>query len=213
MIFCVFIGYSQGDVDKVIAPINGKQQFCGVKHWENKKARLPLEERGDPEYDNSGYPYLFFPGLNPEGSRLDLATVIQDSMCVKECPGIEAKQVGCDETNSGSNCPGGIVADSYPTRTIVRFCLPRTIGTEIKAVYQDMMKSFQGGMVGQYIFDVFNASTQVGICMVTSFAYCLLYIGIMSLFAEPLCWFCIVVVEIGMIGLPCLLGYKWYDVG
>jgi hypothetical protein len=126
MCFCVFVGYSQGELDKVIAPIDPNQHFCGVKHWKKDKARKPLEERGEPEYDNTGYPYLFFPGLNPDGDKLGLATVLKDSFCVAECPGKEAKQVECA---SGSKCTDGKVADSYPTRTFVRYCLPRTLGT------------------------------------------------------------------------------------
>jgi hypothetical protein len=61
------------------------------------------------------------------------------------------------------------------------------------------------------MFDVYNAGAQVGICVATGFVYCLLFIGIMSCFAEPLCWLCIVVVQLGLIALPILFGYKFYD--
>lgn len=50
------------------------------------------------------------------------------------------------------------------------------------------------------------------ICMATAFAYCLLFIGLLSAFAEPLCWLCIVVIQLGLIGLPCLFGYKFYTI-
>jgi hypothetical protein len=45
--------------------------------------------------------------------------------------------------------------------------------------------------------------------MATSFAYCLIFIGLLSCFAEPLCWACIILVQLGLIALPVLLGYKF----
>jgi hypothetical protein len=33
----------------------------------------------------------------------------------------------------------------------------------------------------------------------------------MSAFAEPLCWLCIVVTQLGLIALPVLIGFKWHE--
>jgi hypothetical protein len=49
--------------------------------------------------------------------------------------------------------------------------------------------------------------------MATSFAYCFIFITLMSFFAEPICWICIVLVELALIGMPFMFGYKWYDLG
>jgi hypothetical protein len=48
--------------------------------------------------------------------------------------------------------------------------------------------------------------------LATGFLYCILFIAILSAFAEPLCWFCIVVVQLGLIGLPIVAGYKYMEV-
>jgi len=71
----------------------------------------------------------------------------------------------------------------------------------------------KGGAVGQYIFDVFNAGGPIGICLATSFLYCFIFIVILSFFAEPLCWACVVIVQLGLLGAPILFGWKYYDLG
>jgi hypothetical protein len=102
---------------------------------------------------------------------------------------------------------------TYKTYTFVKYCIPAEgLTTTIKGIWDDMLTTLKGGGIGQYLFDVLNAGTPISICMVTAFAYCLLFIGLLSAFAEPLCWLCIVVVQLGLIGLPCLFGYKYYTI-
>jgi len=87
--------------------------------------------------------------------------------------------------------------------------MPRTFTKDTTVIFNEMMQSMKGGMIGQTIFDTYTASTQVFICIVTGFIYCLLFIGLMSCFAEPICYLCLVITELGLIGLPVVLGMKW----
>jgi len=75
-----------------------------------------------------------------------------------------------------------------------------------------MMSTLKSGGVGQYLFDVLNASTVIFICLGTAFLYALLFIGFLSAFAEPLCYLCIVVIQLGLITLPILFGYKFMQI-
>lgn len=64
----------------------------------------------------------------------------------------------------------------------------------MEKLYEDMTRSLKGSGMGSYLFDVFKSMTQIGICIGTSFVYCLIFIGLLSLFAEPLCYLAIVLV-------------------
>jgi len=151
---------------------------------------------------------------------------MKTSFCVSECPGKDSKQPTCPTVDDGASaaqveavskyCKNGKtegVSKTYPTRTYVKYCIPRSgLHDKLKNVWNDMMSTLKSGGVGQYLFDVLNASTVIFICLGTAFLYALLFIGFLSAFAEPLCYLCIVVIQLGLITLPILFGYKFMQI-
>jgi len=65
--------------------------------------------------------------------------------------------------------------------------------------------------MGGFVFNIYNARKSIYICIATGFVYCLLFIGIMSLFAEWICYACIFITELGLIALPVLFSFKYIE--
>lgn len=141
------------------------------------------------------------------------------AVCVKECPGSTAKAVNCPlAANGGKNlsdvCTNGVSNEAtYKTYTFVKYCIPSEgKSTAIKGIWDDMLRTLNGSGPGQYLFDVLNASSPISLCLITGFVYCLLFIFILSMFAEVFCWLCIILVQLGLIVLPCILGYEYMNI-
>ena len=204
MAYCCFVGYSQGNLTKIVAPIDRDHRFCGIAH---------KDKAGKVEYDYTKYPYLYFPQFRPptDGGATSFTGLMKSAVCVDKCPGATALDVKC--SGSTEYCKGGTTKGSkstYKTWTLVKFCIPSEgLTTTLKAVWDNMLMILKGGGIGQYLYDVFKAYNVIGICLLTAFLYSLTFIGLLSAFAEPLCWLCIVVVQLGLLGLPGLFGYKY----
>jgi hypothetical protein len=59
----------------------------------------------------------------------------------------------------------------------------------------------------QYVIDISKAYKSVVICSLGSFVICLAYVKLMSAFAEPIAWLCVVLIQIGLFALS---GASWY---
>lgn len=59
----------------------------------------------------------------------------------------------------------------------------------------------------QYVIDISKAYKSVVICCIGSFVICLAYVKLMSAFAEPIAWLCVVLIQIGLFALA---GASWY---
>lgn len=71
MLYLTFLGYKGGEINKLIAPVDGDFNLCG---WYN--------ETVGHEYDNLDYPKLMI----TDWTALSPAGLFQSSVCVKECP-------------------------------------------------------------------------------------------------------------------------------
>ena len=199
--YCCFYGYKNGDPAKIFAPIVDGSKFCGV----------------DAEAKNM--PYLYMPQFHngDTGGATSFKEVLKTAICVDKCPGnapVAGSKLSCYPERPGYCVGGQTVNELFRTRTLVKYCIPKgNLKSTVKDIYANMMLEMKGGTIGNALFDVYQATQPIQICFATSFAYCLLFIGILSLFAEPICWFCIVVVQLGLIGMPFMFGYKWHTLG
>jgi hypothetical protein len=74
-----------------------------------------------------------------------------------------------------------------------------------------MLVDLKSGGLGKYLYDIIAASSQIMICMATCLLYCIVFIGVLSVASEPICWLCIIVVELGLFALPIVFGYKYWE--
>jgi hypothetical protein len=72
------MGYSKGEMPKLLAPINGDFTLCG---WKNESAVIP--------YDNMEFPNL----LITDWSNPMPTSIFASSVCVKKCPENDQEQI------------------------------------------------------------------------------------------------------------------------
>ena len=57
--------------------------------------------------------------------------------------------------------------------------------------------------------DLYNASTAIYTSMALSLVWSIIFIYIMSIFAETLAWCCVVLIQLGLIGATVVCGFLW----
>jgi len=70
-----------------------------------------------------------------------------------------------------------------------------------------MKQVFENSSAGKYVNDLYLSSTSCYISIGMSVVYCLVYIYLMSAFAEPIAWFCVFVLQVF---LAAVAGGLWF---
>lgn len=70
-----------------------------------------------------------------------------------------------------------------------------------------MKQAFQDSPIGAYTNDLWLSSTSCYISIGMSVVYCLAYIYLMSAFAEPIAWFCVILLQFFLLGST---GALWF---
>lgn len=148
MVYCCFVGFTQGDLNKIIAPVDRDYRFCGIKHESSP---------GVVEYDYSAYPYLYFPRFQPDKATSFSGDngIMKSAFCVKQCPGENRANVECPagklvKKDAETYCDAkGKGINTYKTRTILKFCIPKdNLETTLQKVWTDMLLTLKGGKIG-----------------------------------------------------------------
>jgi len=175
-------GYSlkHGQVEKLIAPLDGDSHFCG-------------QEAG---YED--YPHLYMTDLSGSGAK----AIFNTGVCVKVCPMENSEKIDCKPTSMVPNCDEQSIKDDfYNTRGVLGYCFPRStdeLPEEMRAGWKQALDAFLSNPTGQYFNDLYLSSRAIYISMAMGVVYCFLYIYFMSAFAEPIAWFCVVLLQVGL---------------
>jgi len=86
----------------------------------------------------------------------------------------------------------------YKTKSVADFCIPVQVPDDFKEGLKALLKSFSQTSVGSYFHDMYLSSRAMYGSLAMGAVYCLLYIYLMSIFAEYLAWVCVVLVQIGL---------------
>ena len=73
-----------------------------------------------------------------------------------------------------------------------------------------MVDYFKNTAAGQVLNDIYLSSTSMYISFVTALVWSIVYIYILSLFAETLAWCCVFLIQLGLIGAT-VGGYMGWD--
>jgi hypothetical protein len=75
---------------------------------------------------------------------------------------------------------------------------------------QEVKNDLMSGVAGKSIKDLVNAKDAMLISFGMSFVYSLIFLYLMSAFAEPIAWFCVFLIQVGLLGasLGSLMEYK-----
>jgi len=168
MICFSIVGYMNGEIDKMLAPVDGNGRLCGFS--------TGVE----------GYPKLWI-------ANLDKATNSPTDMfdwgvCTKECPESVNSTVSCVDTKNVHNCstPG----NSYGTYDLLDYCLPQydELTVAQQAGYDAMVLEFSNSFFGSWGADIYKARwvilSSIGIGLVIT----LIYVVLMRYLAAILAW-------------------------
>lgn len=150
------------------------------------------------------------------------STILRSGVCVKKCPENDkykwAELIKECKDNTKKKCealkkgPAGKDRTPYATMQFVRYCLPKDTShftaPEKKGLAM-MKKAFMESKAGTVFNDLWNSSRAVYTSMALALFWSIVFIYIMSIFAEPLAWCCVVLVQLGLIAAAIGSYFLW----
>ena len=194
------LGFKEGSVTKLLAPIDGQKSFCG---WKNESRPADL---GGP-YDYTDYPKL----LITDWGTINPLNIFDSGVCVRECPtGKDGFVLDCKTTDAVKDCNSDDLKKEFIEMVdILNLCVPTTVPEEAKPTFDAVIA--QATSAGGGVFnDLSAASKAIKTSIVLGFVYSLAFIYLMSWFAETLAWICVILVQLTLIGGTAAL-YLLYD--
>lgn len=202
MVFLTSYGLKNGQYDRLMAPLDKDNNFCGFTNPDGA--------------DMTGYPKLILTSY-VSSNPID---ILKSGVCVKTCPSkADAAEGSTFEWKKGVNCNGGSdnscdIHSKYPTlNNPLDICIPVNTDAftdEEKIGFKAMVDYFKNTAAGQVLNDMYLSSTSMYISFVTALVWSIVYIYILSLFAETLAWCCVCLIQLGLIGAT-VGGYMGWD--
>lgn len=88
------------------------------------------------------------------------------------------------------------------------FCLPSNkhdLPDNVKKGFEMVREQFKKTAGASYIEDISKAGRAVKYSCLTGILYAFVFIYLLSAFAEPIAWICIVLVQLGLVGVTALM--------
>ena len=174
---CTHHGYSNGQVDRLLAPLDGDDNFCGV----DAKVK--------------DYPFLFITNIGVASP----AENFRRSVCVKKCPKVDDE---LDYFKTAKVGDDGRKA-KYTTSLVMGYCFPshfETMPADFKLGWAKTKEAFLSNPTGAYFNDLYLSSRAIYWSCGMSVIYSFIFIYLMSAFAEPIAWICVALAQLGLIG-------------
>jgi len=176
MIVAVVYCLAHGNIGKALAPYDKDGNICGyTKGYED-------------------YPVIYFE--HPSG---DPEEIFDSGLCSKECPK-EKDQTVTYKSELYSEDKEQTLKAPYKTYDLFNFCLfhtddlPTNARLEWAAAKQALLAS------SGFMNDLYMSSRAVFWSMGLSFLYCVIFIYLMSFFAEYISWAIVILCQLGFIG-------------
>lgn len=126
--------------------------------------------------------------------------------CVKECPTGPGFKLECAAADAAACASTASVPFVYTTYNLFGYCFPNPIA--LKKNHPELVAHFNeewnlmlsSNAAGRGIQDISKSSTALYTSIALSFVYSILFIYLMSWFAEYIAWGIIVLVQLGLIG-------------
>ena len=167
-------GYRFGQVNMLTAPIDASNNFCGFGAME-------------------GYPKMM---LTRFIAQKPLQT-LKSGVCLKECPRNNSLALV-----DGKNCRSNMNAKcsdraSYKSRDLMDFCLPWSkdaLNVAEREGYNDTLEELKNSQFGSIFQEMYRARISIFITIGCSVVWSMLYIQLMSIFAEAITWLSIILI-------------------
>lgn len=183
MVGLSFYGYTKGNIYKLIGGLDGDNHFCG----------------GEPGYE--AYNKLYLTNL---GASNDANVLFKYGVCVKQCPTYNNFKIDCKPTTLVSDCTDPMLEEySYDTINIAGYCFPMHIDQlpeQFKGNWNSAVQTLKTSQAGQLLNDLQITKNAVFISLGLSLVYSIIFIYMMSNFANCLAKFAILVIELCIMG-------------
>jgi hypothetical protein len=176
--YATVFGYQHGQINKLTAPVDGGLNFCGFGEME-------------------GYPKMILTSFKLSFNVSSGSNILKSGVCVKECPQERGKDLkeGVDcKSNKEIKCNA---RKTYITYDAFDYCLPlyeRALTADEKEGYEYLMNWLSESTVGVAFDDTYKSRSSIYIAMGLALVWAIIYIYLMSMFAETLAWICIVLI-------------------
>jgi hypothetical protein len=112
MSFLTYYSYHNGNVWKLVAPVDGDFRICGFD--------TGVED----------YPYLYLSKMD----SLSTSKIFKSGICVKSCPRNNKTPLVCKTTHGVANCNAN-KATRYESINVMKFCMPRHVNHLPKSMH------------------------------------------------------------------------------
>lgn len=138
--------------------------------------------------------------------------ILKSGVCIKECPTEKGKDL-----KDGEDCKSNkeIACDkhkTYVTKDVFDFCLPASadaLSENEKKGYEALMSALHDSAAGTVFQDMYKSSTSMYASMGLALVWSIVYIYLMSCFAEQLAWCCVVLIQVGLLAGTAFAYLQW----
>lgn len=182
-------GYKNGQVQKLTAPIDAGQNFCGFGAMK-------------------GFDKMILTDFKLSSGT----SILKSGVCIKECPtkgGVALKEGTNCKSNSKVKCEK---SRSYETYDAFDFCLPtgkEALTADEQKGYEYVMTMLYDSPAGSIYEALFKSSTSIYISMGLALVWSFVFIYLMSWFAEQLAWCCVVLIQLGLLAATIFSYLTW----
>lgn len=176
-----------------MAPLDAEKNFCGFGSME-------------------GYPKLLLTSFKNVANPL---AILQTGVCIKECPHDQSMKF-----ENGKNCKDNkevkcsVAKSSKTFNNPLDICFPVNKNALDKAEqegFEKLIEAIKSNPAGKMFEDMKASSTSMYMSFGTALVWAIVYIYLMSIFAEALAWCCVFLVQIGLIGGTVGMYFMWED--
>lgn len=180
MMGCTIWGLKNGDFTRYVAPFDGAGLICG----------------SDPAV--ADYPNLYLTDL-----LATTGSIFDSGVCVKTCPTKEHRAIDCNTDDTPICQSNSVVSSIYSTHEVLGYCIPdisdlKKQDPNMYEAWKIAFKQLTNNPAGRKLQDLYLSSRAIYASMALSLVYCILFIYLMSAFAEYIAWACIGLTQIGL---------------
>ena len=183
--YLTYFAYANGDVNKLTAPLDAANNFCGVD-------------------DYIDYPFLYLTDLDD----INLNEIFTSGICVSTCPETTdiSEPIDCMPNDVIGSCEVD-PSKHYASRNYGEFCLPANFDSapqSFRDAYTLARDQIASSSVGEIFVDSWTCRNSILLAMLTGVLLCVIYTALMSYASETLAWICIFLTWVGLIGAVAL---------
>ena len=187
MAFLTGYGYQYGHPDKLLSPIGGDGNICGVS----------------PGFEE--YPYLFIADINMALT----GNIFKYGVCVKSCPKTSQEAIQCKPTADVRSCNLS-KEDKYGTTYFFEYCMPvyETLDPSVQRQWTTLNNELTQSKSGSVIMDIYDARYVIAGGILLAILFTFAYIKFMDKAAYQLAWFSVILLEVIFVGIGTA---AWYS--